>query len=482
MQSGLKRDITTASVSFTLPIRVKYISVILSILFAGLFIVGFRILTSYLIDTYRLKSLLLELKGKNINAYPLYAMYDPNITSKIILPFLFAPLLFYVIHTVLKRGIKNSNLILALLVLSSFLLNLCVASVDGDFVQVITKTFQRDKLEYYGDVGKVNGEFIFDYESRLKDLSLHSSTHPPGPILFLWCLSRLGLDAFWSSLFVAIFGSLTVVPIYRITRRLYGEKGADLICVLYILSPNVVLYSVTSMDVMFMFTAALSALYFFKCLEKFKLLNCLVFALLYSTSLFMTFTNGLLVIFFLMVVWLTLNRSDVQDKVDIYRSLFLMGWFVLLIHIVLLALFNYNIAEVFFKANEYNRQLKAPYRPYGYWIFGNWADFFTFLGIPVAGFVVHYCLQILQDIKGKVLRRENIPFISIVAALLLIDISGIIRGEAGRIWLFASPVLFISIANFVEEVTSDSNVIVYVIVGMLFIQTLAMEVMYETYW
>ncbi len=92
MQSGLKRDITIASVSFTLPIRVKYISVILSILFAGLFIVGFRIVTAYLIDTYRLKSLLLELKGKNINAYPLYAMYDPNITSKIILPFLFAPL------------------------------------------------------------------------------------------------------------------------------------------------------------------------------------------------------------------------------------------------------------------------------------------------------------------------------------------------------------------------------------------------------
>ena len=77
----------------------------------------------------------------------------------------------------------------------------------------------------------------------------HSRTHPPGPVLFLWGVSRLfgpGLVPAW--LATVLFASLTTIPVFFLARDLYGEPAARRALALFLLVPSVILFTTTSMD------------------------------------------------------------------------------------------------------------------------------------------------------------------------------------------------------------------------------------------
>ena len=76
-----------------------------------------------------------------------------------------------------------------------------------------------------------------------------SRTHPPGPVLFLWAVRRLfgpGLVPAW--LATVLFTATACYLVYFIARRLEGEAVARASLALFLLTPNVVLFTTTSMD------------------------------------------------------------------------------------------------------------------------------------------------------------------------------------------------------------------------------------------
>jgi hypothetical protein len=298
---------------------------------------------------------------------------------------------------------------LLVLVGLSFLLNLAVLAINPSFVTGITRTFNRKSLEYYGDISKVDHEYFFHYVEKMPELSLHGKTHPPLATLFLWMLSRMGLGVFASSIVTVLFGSLTLVFVYLISRDLFGEEAARLGVGIFWLVPSVVLYSAVSMDALFMFLCAATVFFFQRSLYNIRYVP--FGAVCFSLSLFSTFAAGFLLLLF--TIWIGLSYFQENLPSDVSRNLALGGVLILIVHLVLYWGLNYNVVEVFFRARELNTAMMSgpQARPYSYWVMGNLVDYFTFLGLPVFSVICLYGWNIKKKLPYPILclRRLYLP-------------------------------------------------------------------------
>jgi asparagine N-glycosylation enzyme membrane subunit Stt3 len=106
--------------------------------------------------------------------------------------------------------------------------------------------------------------FLAEYSSIvLTKLSLHSGTHPPGAVLFLYGVSQLiAPDILTAALASIVFTSLSVVPAYLLALELTGKKTAGFALFLYLLAPNAAMFNATCMDGVFS-VFPIAALYLF---------------------------------------------------------------------------------------------------------------------------------------------------------------------------------------------------------------------------
>jgi 4-amino-4-deoxy-L-arabinose transferase-like glycosyltransferase len=80
-------------------------------------------------------------------------------------------------------------------------------------------------------------------------LSLHSRSHPPGPVVFQWAIWKVfGGGAGVAALLTVGFATLMVPLLYLAGRALYGDGPARLAVLLAMTTPSVVMYTVTSME------------------------------------------------------------------------------------------------------------------------------------------------------------------------------------------------------------------------------------------
>ncbi len=118
--------------------------------------------------------------------------------------------------------------------------------------------------------------------------------------------------------------------------------------------------------------------------------------------------------------------------------------------------------EVFAAMRHEHFSLDRPYLP---WIFFHLNDFFTFAGWPLilsAGVGTWQTLRILR-------RRKSLPIggvltLSAAITLTTLDISGIGRGESGRVWLFLSPFFLLIAADVLSR--NDFGRLAWAVVGV----------------
>jgi len=83
---------------------------------------------------------------------------------------------------------------------------------------------------------------------------------------------------------------------------------------------------------------------------------------------------------------------------------------------------------------------RASSRTYGIWVWLNLIEFGVFLGLPLMVVVIASAPRIFTDLRLRA--REALPSYLGAAALvviLLLDLSGLVKGETGRLWLFFAP-------------------------------------------
>ena len=73
---------------------------------------------------------------------------------------------------------------------------------------------------------------------------------------------------------------------------------------------------------------------------------------------------------------------------------------------------------------------------YGVWLLGNPIDFLVFLGFPIA------ILLIYNLVKRIPFPKSLLPIaVATAGTLILLWLSGIVRGEVGRLWMYFGPLV-----------------------------------------
>lgn len=111
----------------------------------------------------------------------------------------------------------------------------------------------RSPLEYLPDVALVGSpvEFLRHFIERIDGYTPHVRSHPPGMILILWGMSRIGLDGAWPAALLMIAGGAVAVPAVLVALRdVAGEARARVAAPFVALAPAAV-WVATSGDAFF---------------------------------------------------------------------------------------------------------------------------------------------------------------------------------------------------------------------------------------
>jgi hypothetical protein len=86
------------------------------------------------------------------------------------------------------------------------------------------------------------------------------------------------------------------------------------------------------------------------------------------------------------------------------------------------------------------------HRSYGGWLLGNPIDFLVFLGFPIA------ILLIYNLIKRIPFPKSLLPLaLATCGTLIVLWLSGIVRGEVGRLWMYFGPLIVLIAVGWTEE-------------------------------
>jgi hypothetical protein len=133
-----------------------------------------------------------------------------------------------------------------------------LALVDG--VQGLTSPLEA-RTEYLADVGNVGspGAFLSTFVDRIGDYSIHVQGHPPGMLLLLSALDRVGLGGSgWAAALCIAGGALAVPAVLVAVREVAGEEMARRATPFLAITPAAI-WIATSADAFFMGVSAWAA-------------------------------------------------------------------------------------------------------------------------------------------------------------------------------------------------------------------------------
>ncbi|MDE0011901.1 MAG: glycosyltransferase family 39 protein [Candidatus Poribacteria bacterium] len=483
----------------------------------ALFFVGYHFFLFYIMRETALNLGAVRFKRHIV---PLYA--EPSFALSLwILPALLVCIGFlYLCHKFLLSGASAKRLIWIAFV--CFLaITVSVALIDGyreyeeegeeKRILVLLEPYTRTSLEYYGDVPRVDElglrTFLRDYsEPELFDtLSGHTRTHPPGGVLFLWIFSKIiGYNLVSASLISILFTALTVVPFYRLGERLYGEKVARYSLLLFLIIPNFVMFTGTSMDGPFSVFPILSIYLFYEARARetgpdevwsnfrpYSLLMGLSLAL----GMFMTYSTVIVGVF-LCIVPLLERRKFVQYlKVLLFAGAGFIGFYLLLFILTGFRPIEALVAAI--KKDEMG--MGTGYESVGRYLHLSFANLFAFLigvGLPITTIWLRQVVSTIAEWRRNALPSEEdtyarrIPWIlqhekldafviGFLITLLFFTFSTLFTMEVERIWILMVPFFVIPVAKHLEtRPISD----LYWVGGILTVQLIVMEVLLYTYW
>jgi hypothetical protein len=277
------------------------------------------------------------------------------------------------------------------------------------------------------DVARVGsaGPFLAHFVDRIGQYAVHTRAHPPGLLLLLWWLSRLGLRGPWWEAALEIVGGAAAVPAVLIgVRELAGEDAARAGAPFVALAPAAVAVA-TSADALFAGVAAWAAALIVCATGRRgprSWLLSLAGGTLAGAGLFLSY--GLALLFAIPLAVAVARRrawplAIAAAPVAAWALLFAAAGF-------------WWPAGLEATRHQYLVSV-ARYRPYSYFLLADAAAFAIALGPAVA-----VALARLRD------RRLWLLVGAALAAAAIADLSGMSKGEVERIWLPFAPWVLIA--------------------------------------
>ncbi|RKU22268.1 hypothetical protein C6500_04420 [Candidatus Poribacteria bacterium] len=451
---------------------------------------------------------------------PLYAEPSFDVSGWILPAVVVCIGFLYLCHRYLLSDAKGRRLIW--IAIACFIaINISVAQIDGyreierdgEKTRILTllEPYTRTSLEYYGDVPRVDElgirRFLRDYSKPelFNTLSGHTRTHPPGGVLFLWHVSGLfGYNLVSASLISILFTAITVIPIYRLGEHLYGEKVGRYALLLFLITPNFVMFTGTSMDGPFSVFPILSVYLFYKARDRetipdqkwyefrpYSLLTGLSLAL----GMFMTYATVVVGVFLCVVALLERKQFVQYLKVLLFAALGFIGFYLLLY-----VLTGFRPIEALWAAIKKDESgMGTGYESIERYFHLSFANLFAFLigvGLPITTVWLREIVASVKEWRQNtresqpkshgtqvpwVLRHDALDsfIVGFVITLLYFTFSTLFTMEVERIWIFMVPFFVIPVA---KHLTTRPISDFYWVAGILVGQLIVGEVLLYTYW
>jgi len=128
------------------------------------------------------------------------------------------------------------------------------------------------------------------------------------------------------------------------------------------------------------------------------------------------------------------------------------------------ALWGFEVWEVIPAVEEVYRASVARVRPYALWLFGSPAAFLAFLGLPITWYA------------AKALGARERTALALAAVIVISAVGGVTKAETERIWLMVVPLACLAAATVLPARRLP------LVLGLLSIQSLAVELIFGTVW
>lgn len=184
-----------------------------------------------------------------LGAAPLGGWYDWRLNPRVGLPLAVGAVLVAGLPLVVQRWPWRRALVLAMV--ASALWAVALAATDGWFGLTNPTVLRGD--EYLLDVPLVQdpGGFLRGFTDDIDQYATHVRSHPPGLLLGLWGLDRLGLGGpGWAAALFIAGGSAAVPAVLVAVRRVAGEATARSALPFLVLAPAA-LWVATTADALF---------------------------------------------------------------------------------------------------------------------------------------------------------------------------------------------------------------------------------------
>lgn len=354
-------------------------------------------------------------------------------------------------------------------------------------------------------------EFIREFNSNISEYPMYARFHPPGGILFYHAIT-LGsgpfvgyfqnllnqspnhadvaliwrglsdaekFNALGSGIITIFLANLAVIPLFFVSKLLYGTKAAYRATAIYPLIPSVLLFYPLIDSFLPLFTV--TSLYFFIRALKMESKASMFFSgFILFLGLFFSLTFIPVILFFIILyvdtLWKKRKLSIINFKPAI---LFFTG---LILPIGLLAIAGLNFVEMTLKIMQFH-ELAQSGRGYVIWLFYNLYDFLIFMGIPVGILTLVMFYKNTHPMKKiKNYKKVDPIFIAFSIMLLSLLITGAVRAETGRIWLPFVPLLLLPVVNFITKELKWSSRQFLGLVIVMFLNAIIFQTVLVTVW
>jgi len=296
--------------------------------------------------------------------------------------------------------------------------------------------------------------FLDRFAELVPSFPVHVAGHPPGLPLVMHALA-LDTPARLAAFCIAA-GALSAPLTYGLARELLDERGARLAGLLMALSPQALMFGVTTADAVYCTLGLLAAWPLARPSRRAWLLGAVLLA---GASLF---AWSLLAVGAWAAI-LTWRRHGLRSAIELSV---ICGVVLVALHGAFSALTGFDPIGTVRATEEVYRLGVASVRPYWYWLLGSPVGFLLVLGLPIAWLGL------------RELARGTPEAVAIFSVLAIAAVMGFTKAETERIWLFFAPFVCLAAAR----APARRPQLVMPVAAALAAQALLHELLSDTVW
>ncbi len=312
-------------------------------------------------------------------------------------------------------------------------------------------------------------QLLANYPSIMPTLPIHAQSHPPGPVIVHWlnwqffravdpladsiamplrtlqchnpglmALDNAQIASATAGMLLPLIGGLAVWPLYAFGKRVAGSKAAVMTALLFPIMPLFAMWP-AQWDQIYPLLLLIGLYLAHVGLEHNSLWRIFIAGVPLSLASFFSVGNFVLmaIVGLYGAAWLWSQRES--RRLSVAHSVHLFIVFALgcaSIWIAYALIYGVNPIDVISIGSRLAWESTTSRRVYSLWLLWNPIDFATFLGVPI---VVLLLLNVSRIVKPSgVLRPLTI---ATLATFVMLNLSGIVRGEVGRLWIYFGPLL-----------------------------------------